>query len=379
LSTKPLLRIGIVCYPTFGGSGVLATELANHLAEQGHQVHVLSYAQPVRLNAYNPNLYYHEVQVENYPLFQYQPYELALSSAMVSMVERESLDVLHVHYAIPHAYAAYMARKILEDKGQYLPVVTTLHGTDITLVGKHPTYHQAVCFSIEHSSAVTAVSDSLKADTIELFDIKRTIEVVPNFVDSKRFFRCEGDRQIQLSTHGEWIISHVSNFRKVKRISDVIDIFERIQAKVPAKLIMVGDGPERTGAEQHVKALGLTGKVLFAGKTTEVNHVLGQSDLFLLPSESESFGLAALEAMASYVPVIASKSGGLPEVVTHGVNGYLEAVGDVDAMAARALEILKDRPTQQGFANAARKSAEGFSVTDVADEYLAIYRRVIHG
>ncbi|MEY3712080.1 MAG: N-acetyl-alpha-D-glucosaminyl L-malate synthase BshA, partial [Bacteroidota bacterium] len=292
------MRVGIVCHPTFGGSGVLATELAAFLAQQGHSVHVISYAMPARLDELQPDLYFHEVQVQDYPLFQYQPYELALSSMMVQVVQREKLDLLHVHYAIPHAYAAYMARKILEDQGVVIPVVTTLHGTDITLVGKHPSYKPAVCFSIEHSSAVTAVSESLRLDTERIFGIRRRINVIPNFVDLDRYGRCAAGDRSKVAPDGVPILVHVSNFRRVKRIPDVIDVFARVRTQIPVRLVLVGDGPERTRAEEDVQQRGLQDDVRWMGKSTDVERILSMSDVFLLPSESESFGLAALEAMA---------------------------------------------------------------------------------
>ena len=373
------LRIGIVCHPTFGGSGVLATELANYLGGKGHQVHILSYAQPVRLNTLHPNLHFHEVQVESYPLFLYQPYELALSSAMVEMVIQEDLDLLHVHYAIPHAYAAYMARKILQDRGRDLPVVTTLHGTDITLVGKHPAYRPAVCFSIDHSTVVTAVSESLKADTLEHFNSQKDIRVVPNFIQIADHNRQAPRPSMRLVNEGEYMICHVSNFRKVKRVKDVIKVFARVAKALPVKMVMVGDGPERVKCEALATKLGVADRVNFLGKSTAVNHILNQAHVFLLPSETESFGLAALEAMASHVPVVASRSGGLPEVVEHGVTGFLEEVGDVDAMAKRVLEILKDDATHAEFAAAARQHAEAFDVEHIAYQYESIYHEVLHG
>jgi N-acetyl-alpha-D-glucosaminyl L-malate synthase BshA len=372
------MRVGIVCHPTFGGSGVLATELAAFLAQQGHSVHVISYAMPARLDELQPDLYFHEVQVQDYPLFQYQPYELALSSMMVQVVQREKLDLLHVHYAIPHAYAAYMARKILEDQGVVIPVVTTLHGTDITLVGKHPSYKPAVCFSIEHSSAVTAVSESLRLDTERIFGIRRRINVIPNFVDLDRYGRCAAGDRSKVAPDGVPILVHVSNFRRVKRIPDVIDVFARVRTQIPVRLVLVGDGPERTRAEEDVQQRGLQDDVRWMGKSTDVERILSMSDVFLLPSESESFGLAALEAMASYVPVVATRAGGLPEVVDHGDSGYLEAVGDTQAMARDVLELLTTPGKREAMGQRARVKAEQFAMAAVGTQYIELYQKLVH-
>ena len=373
------MRIGIVCHPTFGGSGVMATELANHFGRQGHSVHVISYALPVRLDPFNPSVHYHEVQVQDYPLFLYQPYELALSSAMVDAVLKENLDILHVHYAIPHAYAAFMASQILKDQGLEIPVVTTLHGTDITLVGQLPAYKPAVCFSINHSPAVTAVSEALRQETISQFNIKREIEVIPNFVDMTRYCRGDASARSRIAAPGVAIVAHVSNFRKVKRIPDVLHVFARVAEACPAKLVLVGDGPERPEAESLARHLGIVEHVLFLGKTSEVESILGVSDLFLLPSESESFGLAALEAMASGVPVIASRVGGLPEVISHGVNGFLEPIGAVEAMAAHAIQLLQNPPLLAEFAEKAVEAAATFSMDQIGDSYLNVYTRLLHG
>lgn len=373
------MRIGVVCHPTFGGSGVMATELANHLGRLGHELHVISYAQPVRLDPFNTQVHFHEVQVQDYPLFLYQPYELALSSAMVETVRQEKLDILHVHYAIPHAYAAFMARQILADQGIFIPVVTTLHGTDITLVGQLPAYKPAVCFSINRSTAVTAVSESLRAETIREFNIERDIQVVPNFVDVKRYGRGDASARSRIAHPDEAIVCHVSNFRKVKRIPDVLHVFAEIRAQRAAKLIMVGDGPERLPAERLAADLGIAKDVLFLGKTSNVERILGVSDLFLLPSETESFGLAALEAMASSVPVIASRAGGLPEVVDHGVTGYLEDIGDVSAMAQRALHILSSESTLAMFSQQALEAAHRFSMEQIGQTYLELYTSLLHG
>lgn len=373
------MRIGVVCHPTFGGSGVMATELANHLGRQGHEMHVISYAQPVRLDPFNTQVHFHEVQVQDYPLFLYQPYELALSSAMVETVRKERLDILHVHYAIPHAYAAFMARQILADQGIHIPVVTTLHGTDITLVGQLPAYKPAVCFSINHSSAVTAVSESLRQETIQQFNIVRDITVVPNFVDMKRYRRGDAAARLRIAQPDEAILCHVSNFRKVKRVLDVISIFAEVHQTRASKMVMVGDGPERPAAEALAIQLGVQDEVLFLGKTSDVERILGISDLFLLPSETESFGLAALEAMASGVPVIASRAGGLPEVVDHGRNGYLEPVGDIQAMAERAKYILSNASTHAMFSNQALEAAQKFSMEHIGQTYLNLYQQLIDG
>lgn len=337
------MNIGIVCYPTFGGSGVLATELGLELSRKGHEIHFITYSQPVRLELLSSNVHFHEVNVPEYPLFHYQPYELALSSKLVDMVKVHKIDVLHVHYAIPHAYAAYMAKKMLHEEGIDVPIVTTLHGTDITLVGSHPFYKTAVTFSINKSDAVTSVSQNLKEDTQRLFNTKKEIKVVPNFIDIDKYKNTykDCDRDL-LALPEERVITHVSNFRPVKRIADVIEIFYRIQKELPAKLMMVGEGPERKEAELLCETYKIEDKVVFLGNSSEVDKILCFSDLFLLPSQTESFGLAALEAMASGVPVISSNSGGIPEVNIQGVSGFLSPVGAIDEMAQNALKILKD-------------------------------------
>lgn len=330
------MKIGIVCYPTFGGSGVVATELGLELSRKGHEVHFITYRQPVRLELLSAQVHFHEVNVPKYPLFHYQPYELALSSKIVDMVKIHNIDVLHVHYAIPHAYAGYMAKKMLLEEGIELPIVTTLHGTDITLVGSHPFYKTAVTFSINKSDAVTSVSQSLKEDTQRLFNTKKDITVIPNFIDLEKYKpnkdKCNRDL---LALAHERVITHVSNFRAVKRIPDVVKIFNLIQKKIPSKLMMIGEGPELERAKQLCSALNIEDKVVFLGNTNEVNKILCFSDLFLLPSETESFGLSALEAMASNVPVISSDSGGLKEVNVAGVSGYLSSFGAVEEMADR--------------------------------------------
>lgn len=370
------MKIAIVCYPTFGGSGVVATELGIALANRGHEIHFVTYKQPVRLELLNANIHFHEVHVPEYALFHYQPYELALSSKLVDTVKMYGIEVLHVHYAIPHAYAGYMAKQMLAKEGIYIPMITTLHGTDITLVGKHPFYKPAVTFSINESDVVTAVSDSLKKDTLELFDIKNEIEVIPNFIDTKKYAHDYTDCQRSLMAQDhERIVTHISNFRKVKRIADVVAIFHKIQERIPAKLVMVGEGPEREKAEIQCEALGITDKVLFLGNSNEIDRILCFSDLFLLPSESESFGLAALEAMVNEVPVISSNSGGIPEVNIHGQTGFLSPVGAVDEMAENALAILQDPEVLAQFKKRAVQAAQKFDITNILPLYEAVYEK----
>ncbi len=367
------MNIGIVCYPTFGGSGVLATELGKYLAKTGHKVHFITYSQPVRLDILDENVYYHEVNVQDYPLFQYQPYELALSSRMVNVALHHKLDLLHVHYAIPHAYAAYMAKQILREKGINIPVITTLHGTDITLVGKNPSYKEAVTFSINNSDIVTSVSESLRSDTIQLFDIKKDIKVIHNFVDLS-LYKSDKNCPSSFAGKGEKIITHVSNLRRVKRVIDVIEIFDKIQQRVDAILLMIGEGPEKERARQRAEELGIADRVKFLGKTNEVERVLCMSDLFLLPSEKESFGLAALEAMAAGIPVISSNTGGLPEVNIDGKTGFTAEVGDVKTMAERGIFILESEAVLAKFSQAARAQAERFSLEKIGPEYVRIYQ-----
>ena len=374
------MKIAIVCYPTFGGSGVVATELGLELANRGHEIHFITYRQPVRLALLNSKVHYHEVNVPEYPLFHYQPYELALSSKLVDMVKLYKIELLHVHYAIPHAYAGYMAKQMLKDEGIIIPMITTLHGTDITLVGNHPFYKTAVSFSINKSDIVTSVSQSLKDDTYKLFNIKKEIHVIPNFIELDKI-----RNESQISCHRsvmakkeERIVTHISNFRKVKRIPDIIKIFYKIQEKIPAKLMMVGDGPEKLKAEQLCKELGIEEKVIFFGNSSEIDQILSYSDLFLLPSETESFGLAALEAMAWSVPVISSNSGGLPEVNFDGISGYLSNVGDVDSMAANALKILTDDATLAKFRESALEIAQQFDIKKILPLYEALYHEAIN-
>ena len=378
-SMNKSMKIGIVCYPTFGGSGVVATELGLELSKRGHEVHFITYSQPVRLELLSNNVHYHEVNVPEYPLFHYQPYELALSSKLVDMAKLHEIEVLHVHYAIPHAYAAYMAKKMLKEVGIDLPVVTTLHGTDITLVGSHPFYKSAVTFSINKSDAVTSVSQSLKDDTIRLFDIKREIDVVPNFIDLNKYNHTFTDCQrAMMANDDEKIITHISNFRPVKRIEDVINTFYNIQKEVPAKLMMVGDGPEKEPAEQLCEKLGIEDKVIFFGKSHEIDKILCFSDMFLLPSDTESFGLAALEAMACGVPVISSNTGGIPEVNIHGVSGFLSNVGDVEDMTKNALYILQNEDRLKTFKDNARAESTKFDIQAIVPYYEAIYKHVLN-
>jgi N-acetyl-alpha-D-glucosaminyl L-malate synthase BshA len=373
------MKIGIVCYPTFGGSGVVATELGLELSKRGHEIHFITYSQPVRLELLSNNVHFHEVHVPEYPLFHYQPYELALSSKLVDMVKLHDIELLHVHYAIPHAYAAYMAQQMLKDEGIFVPIVTTLHGTDITLVGNHPFYKPAVTFSINKSDAVTSVSESLKHDTKRLFNISKKIHVVPNFIDLEKhenhgFTDCQ---RAMMASDEERIVTHISNFREVKQIPDVIKIFYNIQKQVPAKLMMVGEGPEKEGAELLAEELGIADRVIFFGNSNEIDRILCFSDLFLLPSQTESFGLAALEAMASGVPVISTNTGGLPEVNEEGYSGYLSNVNDVKSMSENAIKIISDLKTLEQFKANARAQSEKFDLHKIVPMYEAIYEETL--
>lgn len=371
------MNIGIVCYPTFGGSGVVATELGKALAQEGHKVHFITYSQPTRLDFLNENLFYHEVEFHSYPLFEYPPYELALASKMVSVVKNEKLDLLHVHYAIPHASAAYMAKQILKTHGIIIPVVTTLHGTDITLVGKDASYEPVVTFSINQSDGVTAVSHDLKKETFQSFKITNEIEVIPNFIDLEKFKKQKKDHfKKAICPHGEALVVHTSNFRKVKRVGDVIRIFANIHNEIPAKLLMIGDGPERSKAETLCRDLGINDDVRFLGKLEAVEEVLSVADLFLMPSEKESFGLAALEAMACEVPVISSDTGGLPELNIQGVTGFLSPVGDVEGMTRNALFVL-DKNNLPKFKENALKRAQEFDITQILPLYEEYYQRIM--
>lgn len=371
------MNIAIVCYPTFGGSGVVATELGLALARKGHQVHFITYSYPVRLDFLEMNIHFHEVHVEEYPLFHYQPYELALSSKMAYVVKTYNIDILHVHYAIPHAYAGYMAKQILKREGIEIPMITTLHGTDITLVGNHPTYKEAVTFSINESDVVTSVSESLKRDTLRLFNVDKDIKVIPNFIGLQKTERVSPCKRSVMASADELIVTHISNFRKVKRVDDVVRVFYGIQQQLPAKLIMVGDGPEREIADQLCKDLGIKKKVLFLGNTSDIDRILCFTDLFLLPSESESFGLSALEAMAAGVPVVSSNAGGLSEVNEEGVSGYLCPIGDVQTMAEKAIYILSDKDRLAQFKQNARKVAARFDEEKIIPMYEALYYNAI--
>jgi L-malate glycosyltransferase len=373
-----IMRIGIVCYPTFGGSGVLATELGKALAQKGHQVHFITYQQPVRLNGFIPNIFYHEVQVPTYPLFDYPPYETALSSTLVDVIKNNHLDLLHVHYAIPHASAAYMAKKILEKEGKTIPVITTLHGTDITLVGRDKTYAPVVAFSINQSDAITAVSNNLRDETYRTFVIEKEIEVIYNFVDVQRFSRKPIDafRKV-IAPNGERILLHASNFRKIKRVQDVVKIFNAVNKVMPAKLLFVGDGPERSTAEDLARELGIGDEIRFVGKQEQMEDILAIGDLFLLTSEYESFGLAALEAMAAGVPVVSTNAGGLKEININGETGYLADVGDVATMSQQALAILKDDETLKAFKERAAAQARKFDIHHIIPIYEKLYERFL--
>lgn len=378
------MNIGIVCYPTFGGSGVVATELGKALAKKGHKVHFISYSQPVRLDYFSENIFYHEVAVSNYPLFDYQPYELVLASKLVDVALYENLDLLHVHYAIPHASAAYMAKQILASKGKKVPFITTLHGTDITLVGKDASFEPVITFAISQSDAITSVSESLKQDTYKHFGVRKPIHVIPNFICIEDYDKIyQKNHPEETSKHknfyapnGEKILMHISNFRKVKRIEDVIHVFDRVRKKIPAKLLLIGDGPERTHIERLCRELNTCDDVKLLGKVVNPEEHLLLADLFLLPSETESFGLAALEAMASHVPVISSNTGGIPEVNVHGVSGYLSNVGEVDDMAKNALMILKDESTLNQFKAQAYKQALKFDIHNILPMYEVLYDAV---
>ncbi len=370
------MKVGIVCYPTYGGSGVVATELGKALAKKGHEIHFITYSQPTRLDFFNPNLYYHEVSVKSYPLFQYPPYELALSSKMVDVVLNEKLDLLHVHYAVPHASAAYMAQQILKSKGYEIPFITTLHGTDITIVGKDATNEPVVTFSINESDGVTAVSEDLKNDTLQHFDVSNPIEVIPNFIDLERFKKQPKEHfKKAICPNGEKLIVHTSNFRKVKRVDDVLKVFCEVRKVVPSKLLLIGDGPERKKMEDASKEI-CTEDIRFLGKLEAVEEVLSVSDLFLMPSEKESFGLAALEAMACEVPVVSSDAGGLPELNVEGQTGFVCDVGDVDTMIKRSIHVL-DSNNLDSFKQKALARAKEFDINNVLPKYESYYKSVL--
>lgn len=372
------MNIGIVCYPTFGGSGVLATELGKALADKGHNIHFITYQQPVRLSGFHANIFYHEVRVPTYPLFDYPPYETALASTMVDVILNNDVELLHVHYAIPHAAAAYMAKQILAKQGKRIPFITTLHGTDITLVGRDKTYSPVVTFSMNESDALTAVSENLKEETYKNFKIEKEIEVIHNFVDVKRFHRQPVDAFRKLiSPNGEKIIVHASNFRKVKRVEDVVATFLLIQEKMPATLLLLGDGPERSHIEASTRKCESHNTIKFLGKQEQMEDILPIADLFLLTSEYESFGLAALEAMAAEVPVISTNAGGLPEININGFSGYMSNVGDVDEMSKNALHILKDEATLKQFKANALIQAKKFDIENIVPLYEALYKKVI--
>ncbi|MCR9065323.1 MAG: N-acetyl-alpha-D-glucosaminyl L-malate synthase BshA [Cytophagales bacterium] len=371
------MKIGIVCYPTFGGSGVVATELGKELAQNGHQVHFITYTQPIRLDFFNENLFYHEVDISSYPLFQYAPYESALAGKMVDVVKYEKLDLLHVHYAIPHATSAFLAKQILKTEGIEIPVITTLHGTDITVVGKDRTYKPVVTFSINESDGVTSVSEDLKQETLRTFKVTNEIEVIPNFVDMQRFHKQKKDHFKKIiCPDGERLIVHISNFRRVKRIDDVIQSFGKIKQSIPSKLLLIGDGPERVKMEKLCRDLELCDDIRFIGKLDAIEEVLSVADLFFMPSEKESFGLAALEAMACEVPCITSNTGGLPELNIHGKTGYMSNVGDIDDMVKNALHILSEENLATFKTNALARAKE-FDIKNVVPMYEAYYRKII--
>lgn len=373
------MKIGIVCYPTFGGSGIVATELGKALANNGHQVHFITYKQPARLQeVFCANIFYHEVRLADYPLFDYAPYETALASKVVDVAKYEQLDILHVHYAIPHASAAFMAKQILKSQGIHLPFCTTLHGTDITLVGKDPTYAPVVTFSINQSDGVTAVSESLKQDTLNHFDIKTDIKVIPNFIDFTRFSKSDKDHfKLAIAPGGEKIMIHTSNFRRVKRVDDVIRVFHKVNQVIPSKLLMIGDGPKRQEVEQLARDLGVASDVRFLGKQQAIEELLAVGDLFFMPSASESFGLAALEAMACQVPIISSNAGGIPEVNIDGETGYVLEVGDIDGMAEKSIELLQDEAKLKQFSENAYKNAQKYSLDNILPMYEQYYCSIV--
>ena len=372
------MNIGIVCYPTFGGSGVVATELGKALAAKGYNVHFISYSQPARLDFFNPNVFFHEVSIYKYPLFEYVPYETILASKIVDIVKQNKIDILHVHYAIPHASAALMAKNILEEQGIHIPIVTTLHGTDITLVGKDPTFEPVVSYSINHSDAVTAVSESLKQDTLNNFHIQKDIYVIPNFIDFSRFTKQKKEHfKKAIAPLNEKILVHTSNFRKVKRVDDVVKIFALIADKIPSKLLLIGDGPERTNIELLCRETGVCDRITFLGKQEQIEEILSVCDLFLLPSETESFGLAALEAMACEVPVISTNTGGIPEVNIEGLTGFLSGVGDIESMAKNALYILSDDSILKTFKTNALKQAQSFHIDKILPMYEEVYKNLM--
>ncbi|MDZ4843966.1 MAG: N-acetyl-alpha-D-glucosaminyl L-malate synthase BshA [Chitinophagales bacterium] len=373
------MKIGIVCYPTYGGSGVVATELGLGLAAKGHEIHFIAYQQPARLNSFYENVYFHEVRIEtSYPLFEFPPYETVLTSKLVDVVKYEKLDLLHVHYAIPHASAAYLAKQILKEQDIHIPVITTLHGTDITLVGRDATYAPVVTFSINQSDGITAVSHDLRDETYQHFKITKEIEVIHNFIDFARFQKTNKEHfKKAIAPGGEKILIHVSNFRRVKRVEDTVLLFQKLLDKMPAKLLLVGDGPDRSRIEELCRSLHICDNVRFLGKQDPVEELLAIADLFLMPSESESFGLAALEAMACQVPVISSDAGGIPEINIHGKTGYLSKVGDVDDMAKNAFAILSNEEKLKQFRQNAYEQAKQFSIEKILPKYENYYKQVV--
>lgn len=372
------MRIGIICYPTYGGSGVVATELGKYLADKGHQVHFISYDRPARLDTFHENMFYHEVMVSNYPLFRYPPYEIALTGKIVDIVKESKLDVLHAHYAVPHAAAAVMAKNILAQEGYHIPIVTTLHGTDITLVGKDATYETVIRHALLNTDIITTVSESLKQDTRSNFRMDKSIRVIPNFIDFSRFAKQPVNHfKKAIATNGERIVVHVSNFRKLKRVDNVVHVFRKILEKMPAKLLLVGDGPTRMSVEKLCRDYDICDRISFLGKQEAIEEILSVSDLFLMPSESESFGLAALEAMACEVPVVSSNIGGIPEVNIEGETGYLLEVHDIEGMAEKSIHILEDEDRLNDFKSRAYKHSLKYNITEVAPQYLACYEEAI--
>ncbi|MBU3713653.1 MAG: N-acetyl-alpha-D-glucosaminyl L-malate synthase BshA [Ferruginibacter sp.] len=372
------MNIAIVCYPTYGGSGVLATELGKALAEKNHNIHFITYQQPVRLTGFHNNIFYHEVRVPTYPLFDYPPYETALSSMMVDVINNYDIELLHVHYAIPHASAAYMTKQILEKQGKRIPVITTLHGTDITLVGRDKTYSPVVSFSMEESDILTAVSNNLKLETYKNFSIKKSIEVIHNFVDVTRFNK----KPIQafkkmIAPNDEKVLIHASNFRRVKRVMDVVEVFLQLNKKIPSKLLLIGDGPDRPQIEDFSRKANLNSEIKFLGKQEQMEDLLPLADLFILPSEYESFGLTALEAMAAEVPVICTNTGGLPEIIVDGLTGYMSNIGDIEDMSEKAFHILSCEDTHMRFRKHALEQAKKFDIQNIVPQYEALYARVV--
>lgn len=371
------MKIGIICYPTYGGSGIVATELGAELAKQGNQIHFISSSKPARLNLYLPNIFFHQVQIKSYPLFKYIPYGIALSSKIVEVTKKYNLDLIHVHYAVPHAYHAYIAKQILKEQNKNLPIITTLHGTDITLVGRHPSYKHGVEFSINHSDYITSVSDNLKNKTMKIFNISKEIITIPNFIDHELYKKEKPCIRHLFAEKDEKILIHVSNLRSVKRVTDVVEIFHKVQKKIKSKLIIIGEGPEIEKTEQLIQHYKLNRKVKLLGKINNLHKILSISDLFLLPSELESFGLAALEAMTSYVPVISSNIGGLPEVITHGFSGFLENVSDITSMSERAIELLSNKRKLEYFKRNAYEDSKRFSKEKIVPKYISIYKNAL--